>query len=200
MVPDERLHVTVVTATGLEYAQARRVLGERVAHVRAGIAMRSNGSAIEGTAISCGLAGGLREDLPTGTVLIPSRIGCEDGSFITCDETMTRNLRAAAARLRLRVDRSDLLTSGSLVNGTRRVTYASAGFGGVDMESALIDAKRIACVRVVLDTPQCEISPAWLSGARAAFTPSAWRDLPFLIKNGPRCARTAAEVIAEALR
>lgn len=200
MVPDQQLHVTVVTATGLEYAQARKVLGERVSHMRSGIAMARNGHAIDGTAISCGLAGGLREDLATGTVLIPSRIGCEDGSFVLCDETMTRNLRAAAARLRLRVDRSDLLTSGSLVNGARRVAYAAAGFGGVDMESGRIDAPRIACVRVVLDTPQREISPAWLSGPRAAVTPSAWRDLPFLMKNGPRCARTAAEVIAEALR
>lgn len=176
------------------------MLRERVAHVRAGIAMQRNGRAIEGIAISCGLAGGLREDLPTGTVLIPSRIGCEDGSFVVCDETMTRNLRAAAVRLRLRVDRSDLLTSASLVNGARRVTYAAAGFGGVDMESGRIDAKRIACVRVVLDTPQREISAAWLNGVRAAVTPSAWGDLPFLMKNGPRCARTAAEVIAEALR
>ncbi|HET7815402.1 MAG TPA: hypothetical protein VFL13_13630 [Candidatus Baltobacteraceae bacterium] len=200
MVPDERLRVTVVTATGLEYSQARKVLGDRVALVRAGIAMRRNGHFIEGTAISCGLAGGLRPDLPTGTILIPSRIGCEDGSFVACDETMTRNLRAAAARLRLRVDRSDLLTTAALVHGERRVAYASAGFGGVDMESGLLDAQRIACVRVVLDTPEREISPAWVNGVRAAVTPSAWRDLPFLMKNGPRCARTAAEVIAEALR
>lgn len=199
MVQSERLRLTVVTATGFEYAQTRRILGSIVNVVRAGIRAHRT-ERIAGTAISCGVAGGLRHDLPTGTVVIPSTVRNLDGGTVACEPALTNQLRDAARRLGCAVIQADLLTTPHFVHRDLRKEYAAQGCAAVDMETALIDADAIVCVRVVLDTPDCEISPAWLNLWGALVSPSAWRDLPFLMKNGPRCARTAAEVIAEALR
>jgi hypothetical protein len=149
-------------------------------------------------AISCGLAGGLRNDLPTGTVVIPRRVRRPDGTMLTFDLELSESLRAAAQRLgHVPVD-GPLLTSKTLVHGSERTRWADE-YVAVDMETGLISAKRVACVRVILDTPEREISPAWLKPVQAIFAPSAWRDLPFLAREGQRCARMAAEVIAAAL-
>lgn len=191
--------MTIVTATRLEYSQARAAIGSRADVVRAGIGM-ARGSRIHGAAISCGLAGGLVPGVATGTVVIPAFVRDVCGELRACDGALVGRLRAAAERLRLPVDIRDVLSLRTFVHGAQRAHHAQGGCVAVDMETAFIAADAIACVRVVLDTPEREISPAWLDGARAAFTPAAWLDLPFLMKNGPRCARTAAEVIAEALR
>lgn len=200
MVSSERAPITVVTATGLEYAQARKALPRQIGVVRAGISLKSSNARITGIAISCGIAGGLRDDLPTGTVIVPRSIGRSDGAVRACDEELVDALTRAAQSIGCRVVNDPLLTSESFVRGARRSHFAQRGFAGVDMESASIHADRFACVRTILDTPSREISEAWLSGMRAAFTPRAWLDLPFLIKNGPRAARTAANVIAAAFQ
>jgi hypothetical protein len=198
MVSRERPLITVVTATGLEYAQARKALPDSIAVIRAGISLRTSRERVNGIAISCGLAGGLRDDLPTGTVLVPHTIALEDGTEVPCDAQLVQKLSDTARTLGRRVQNEPLLTSRALVHGPRRAQWAARGFAGVDMESGFIAAERLACVRVVLDTPHREIAPAWLDGKRAAVTPRAWIDLPFLIKNGPRSAWAAAEVIAAA--
>jgi hypothetical protein len=149
-------------------------------------------------AISCGLAGGLRSDLPTGTVVIPRSVRRPDGTTLICDPEIGDLLRDAADRLGHDPIDAPLLTSTSLVHGSERSRWAPE-YAAVDMETGLISARRIACVRVILDTPEREISPVWVKPVQAIFTPSAWRDLPFLLREGPRCARLAAEIIAAAL-
>lgn len=202
MVPGARIRflITVVTATGLETAAARKALPEEISVVQGGIALASSAARITGSAISCGLAGGLRTDLPTGTVLIPRSVRRPDGTLLACDADLTGALIAAAEILGYRACDAPLLTSATLVHGGERSKWAAQGFAGVDMETGLIEAERVACVRIVLDTPQREISPAWERPLSVLFQPRAWRDLPFLAREGPRCAQLAARIVATALR
>lgn len=167
--------------------------------IRASIALRANAARIEGPAISCGLAGGLQADLPTGTVLIPRFVVRLDGTRLECDSELVAALTGAAAQLGHRVVDAPLITSRSIVHGAARADLARAGYAGVDMETGLIAADRVACVRVVLDTPRNELSPAWEHPATVFFKPKAWANLPFLAREGPRCARTAAAIAARAL-
>jgi hypothetical protein len=62
------------------------------------------------------------------------------------------------------------------------------------METGLLRAPRIACVRVVLDTPQREISTAWARLYSVILTPRAWLDVPFLMREGGRCSNIAGQV------
>jgi hypothetical protein len=176
---------------------ARKVLPPNVRVVQCGIAADRSRNFGE-IAISCGLAGGLRNDLPTGTVVIPRRVRRPDGTMLVCDSEISAMLRDAAQRLGHDAVDDPLLTSKTLVHGTERTKWADE-YAAVDMETGLICATRVACIRVILDTPEREISPAWLKPAQAMLTPSAWRDLPFLAREGQRCARLAAEIIAAAL-
>jgi hypothetical protein len=189
--------ITVVTATSVETRAARKALPPEVRVVQCGIALKQVRDFGE-IAISCGLAGGLRAELPTGTIVIPRYVRRPDGTMLTCDPELSELLRIAAQRLRHNPVDDPLLTSRTLVHGSERAKWAGE-FAAVDMESGLISATRVACVRVILDTPEREISPVWLHPARAFFTPSAWRDLPFLARESPRCSRLAAEIIALAL-
>lgn len=201
MVSREQLRrlITVVTATGIEAAAARKALPNDIAVVEAGIALATNAAHFEGLAISCGVAGGLRDDLPTGTVLVPNSVRCPDDSLLQCDVSASEALRNAAAGLGYSPIDAPLFTSATLLYGANRKSLAAEGYAGVDMESGLIQAENIACVRVVLDTPQREISPVWEKPWRVPLHPRAWRDLPFLAREGPRCARIAAEIIAAAV-
>lgn len=189
--------VTIVTATGVEYAAARKAAPAGVRVVQAGIALARTRDFGE-IAISCGLAGALRRDLPTGTVLVPRSVGRPDGTTLECDAEIVAALCEAAQRLGHHPVDAPLLTSENLVHGSERATWAPR-YAAVDMETGLITASRVACVRVVLDTPQREISPVWLHPARAIAHPRAWGDLPFLAREGPRCARIAAQIAAAAL-
>jgi hypothetical protein len=67
------------------------------------------------------------------------------------------------------------------------------------METGLLGADRVASVRVVLDTPDRELDPAWGRPLTALWHPAAWLQLPWLAAEGPRCARLAAQVLAAAL-
>lgn len=192
------MNVTVVTATRVEAQAARKALPPHVRVAECGISLARQ-CEFEGIAISCGLAGGLRSDLPTGTVVVPARVRRPDGTHLECDAQLTALLTSAARELGYRVVNDPVLTSASLVYGAERAAWAPE-YAAVDMETGLIRADRIACVRVILDTPQREISPAWLTPLRAALTPSAWRDLPFLAREGPRCSTIAAEVLSRAVR
>jgi hypothetical protein len=191
--------IAVVTATGIEAAAARKALPPDVKVIEAGIALAAVRAHYDDLAISCGVAGGLRDDLPTGTVLIPASVRCADGSIFECDASASQALRRAAVAVGYMPVEAPLITTATLVYGANRRTLAAAGYAGVDMETGLIDAPRIACVRVVLDTPQREISPVWEKPWRVPLHPRAWRDLPFLAREGPRCARIAAQIIAAAV-
>jgi hypothetical protein len=188
--------ISIVTATSVEARAARKAL-PNLRVVEAGIALVRN-EKFGDIAISCGLAGGLREDLPTRTIVIPYLVRRPDGSMLSCDVELTDHLSDTARDLGYEPVNEPLLTSESLIHGEARAAWAR-DFAAVDMETGLINAPRVACVRVILDTPLREISPAWLNPRSAIFQPRAWSDLPFLAREGPRCAKIAAGIIAAAL-
>ena len=191
--------VTIVAATAIEArAVRRRAPGARV--LESGVALsRVRDSEPLDVAISCGLAGGLRDDLPTGTILIPDAVRTAQGESIACDVPWVARLRAAARSLGHDCIDLPLLTSGTLVTGDERAHWAQRGFAGVDMETAALAATRIAAVRVILDTPQRELSAEWLHPMRALLRPSNWAQAFWLAREAPRCSDLAARVVAAAL-
>jgi len=195
--------LTIVAATGLEARAVRRALpGVRVVRTGVGLsrlAGRRAAGGLGGAVVVCGLAGSLRAGLGTGTVLVPERLrGPGDGERV-CDPALAAALVAGARRLGLEPERGPLATTPALVVGPARQAWAARGCVAADMESGLLEAERLAVVRVVLDTPERELSTAWLRPAAALLQPAAWRELPWLARQGPRCARLAAAVLAAAL-
>jgi hypothetical protein len=189
----------IVAATSLEARAVRRHAAQaRVIESGVGL-VKMNGQPLEGPAISVGLAGGLRDDLPTGTIVVPSAVATTSGTAIACDAEWTARLRNAAKHLGYACIDAALLTSDGLLVGDARAAWAARGFAAVDMETARIPAHRLAAVRVVLDTPQRELSPEWLTPARAMLRPSNWGQLVWLAREGPRCADLAARILAVAL-
>ena len=88
----------VIAATSVEYAALRRALpGARV--VKTGVALSQLREDLGDCVLSCGLAGGLREELPTGTVLVPREVGRPDGSTLRCDEELVETLAQGARSL-----------------------------------------------------------------------------------------------------
>ncbi|MBV9276608.1 MAG: hypothetical protein JOZ97_00070 [Candidatus Eremiobacteraeota bacterium] len=190
--------LSVVTATPLEYRVACAELpGVNV--VNAGIGLSNLGQSLAGTAISCGLAGGLTDRLTTGTVVIPDVIGRADGTALQCDPELTQRLRASADSLGVPYSSEALVTTSAIARGEERQRWAQRGFVAADMESALLQAPRVAAVRVILDLPSRELHAAWVRPASVIFHPRAWLELPWLAREAPRCARLAARVIAKAL-
>lgn len=187
-----------MVATALEARMARTELpGLRV--IEAGVALaRPPAGGYGECAVSCGLAGGLQPDLPTGTVLIPRHVERGDGTSLTCDPELVAALLQGARTLGIGANDGAMLTSPVILRGAARTAAGAKGFSGVDMETGLIGAVRIAAVRVVLDTPQRELSPAWTKPLSVLWHPAAWLELPWLAREGPRCARLAARVIAAA--
>jgi len=191
--------VTVVAATGLEARAAKAALGNRARVMQAGIALRGLRADPGPVVISCGLAGGLSDDLPTGTVLIPRDVRRPDGTILHCDDALVDALVSAARKAGYEPIEAPLLTSARIVRGPDRMRWAQQGYAGADMETGLLRAPRVACVRVILDTPIHEFSAAWENPASVIFRPDAWLDIPFLARRAPRCAALAARIIADAL-
>jgi hypothetical protein len=187
---------TIVTATSLEAKAARRELPS-IDVIEAGLSLtlwpRKGGY----TLISCGLAGGLRDDLPTGTVVIPRDVRRPDGTMLHCDDELTNALIAAARSLGLEPVVENLITATSIVVGTQRKRWANEGYAAADMETGLLTG-RVAAVRVILDTPLRELSPDWLNPTIAMLKPWNWPQAIWLGREAPRCARLAARVIAAA--
>ena len=146
--------------------------------------------------VSCGLAGSLRSDVPLGTVLVPGYVLRPDGSESRCDPALVDALVKGARRLGVEPVQEPMLTSERLITGGERAVWAGRGCVAADMETGLLEVERLAAVRVVLDTPERDLSGAWQSPAWAIWQPRAWADLPWLLREGPRCARLAAEVLA----
>jgi hypothetical protein len=147
--------------------------------------------------ISCGLAGGLRDDLPTGTVVIPRDVRRPDGTMLHCDHELTESLIAGARSLGIEPVVENILTAASVVVGAERKRWANDGYAAADMETGLLNG-RVAAVRVILDTPLRELSPDWLTPALAMLKPWNWPQAIWLGREAPRCARLAARVIAAA--
>jgi hypothetical protein len=168
--------------------------------VEAGIALsKFPPGAIRGCAISFGLAGGLKRDVPTGTLLIPSFVRAPSGQTIACNVSMIGALRDAARRLGFSWIEQPILTSATLVTGSDRPRWAERGFAAVDMESGLLNVP-MAVLRIVLDTPRNELSPDWVDPARAALRPRNWSQMFWLAYEAPRCADRAAQVLATAMK
>ncbi len=201
--------LVVLAATRVEARAARRALGGAVEVLEAGVALgrlqapgmtglAPSPSPWEGTVVTCGVAGALRP-LATGTVLVPDRVGRPDGSTLVCDPDLVAALVAAARGLGLVPERGPLLTADHLVLGEERRRWADRGYVAADMETGLVRARRVATIRVVLDGPGRELDPAWRGARWPPVRPSALRQLPWLAREGPRCARRAAAVLAAAL-
>ncbi len=189
---------TVVAPTRLEWRAVRRRC-PRARAVESGVALsRLKSRQIGGCSISFGLAGGLRRDVPTGILLIPDSVRAPNGSTIACDAEMVRVLRDGARRLGLDWIDDPILTSATLVTGSDRGRWAERGFGGVDMESGLLNAP-LAVLRVVLDTPERELSADWLNPGRAMLRPRNWPQMMWLARAAPRCVDRAARVLAAAM-
>jgi hypothetical protein len=189
--------VTLVAATGIECAALRRRLRD-IRIVETGIALAKVRSGFGATVVSCGVAGGLRDDLPTGTVLIPREVRRPDGSLLRCDRDLVELFARSCRRLRIEPVFDPLLTAGKIVRGSARAHWAAQGYAGVDMETGRIDAPRVAAVRVVLDTPQREISSDWQAPLLAILRPWNWPQVLWLAREAPRAAALAASVVVAA--
>jgi 4-hydroxy-3-methylbut-2-en-1-yl diphosphate reductase len=193
--------LVVVAPTGLEARAARRALpGVRV--VRSGVSLRRlphAGASLTGTLVTCGVAGSLRPGVPTGTVLVPRHVLRPDGRLLECDAALVAALAAAARRLGHEPELGTMATTPTLVLGAERAAWAERGCVGADMETGLLGGGRVASIRVVLDTPERELDPAWGRPLTVLWHPAAWAQLPWLAAQGPRCARLAAEVLAAAV-
>lgn len=189
--------VTLAAATGIEAAPLRRLLrNARV--VETGIALSKAHFALGSTVVSCGLAGGLRDDLATGTVLIPREVRRPDGSALQCDTVLVELFAQSCRRLGIEPIFAPLLTAAEIVRGGARARWAAQGYAGVDMETGRIDASRIAAVRVVLDTPQREISGDWQRPLLAILKPWNWPQAFWLAREAPRAAALVASIVAGA--
>ncbi len=191
--------VVVACATRVEArAAAREIRAARV--IETGIALRSLRESLGECVVSCGLAGGLRSALPTGAVIVPDEIGLPDGTRRACDPELSEALVRSARELGIAALRDPVVTTPHIVRGADRERWAAMGYAAVDMETGLLEAPRLAAVRVVLDTPLRELSEEWLEPFRAMLRPRNWPEMFWLAREGPACARLAARVVAGALR
>ncbi|HEY8755962.1 MAG TPA: hypothetical protein VIN65_06395 [Candidatus Dormibacteraeota bacterium] len=194
--------VTVIVAMGVEARPFARLVPQ-LRLVRAGIGLSTLDRVQLTTRVvlSVGLAGGLTGDLVSGTVVIPAQVAREDGVLVACDPEWSTALERASRRLGYPTSTASLLSADALVTHAGRGLWAARGFAAVDMETAVLAGMvpRVAAVRVVLDTPTQEISPAWERPARAALDPRNWREGAWLARAAPRLSRRAALVVAAAL-
>lgn len=186
-----------VCATQTEYRAAQRELGGLdIRIVRTGI---GRGGTFEDSVISIGLCGGLRRGVPSGTVVIPDEIERPNGERVACDRELSTHLRDAARQLGEAPESAPLITSTTLVRGTAREKLAADGFASVDMESGFITAPRIAVVRVILDTPEHELSDAWLRPFSILWRPDAWNEVVWLARYAPGLAQLSAKILRKAV-
>jgi uridine phosphorylase len=170
---------------------------------QAGIGLRGwHGSITTPVVASVGLAGGLRRDLASGTVVVATEVALEDALPVACDQRWVEATASAAQRLGFACVAGRMLTATHLVTGPERALWAKKGFVAVDMESAYLfgRAAGLAVVRVILDTAQRELSPAWERPSRAALDPRNFAELVWLLRRVPRYSLRAASVLAEAVR
>src|SRR5262249_54611415 len=107
---------TVVAATRLEARAVRRALpGTRAG--RTGVALTKMQTAPSGPVVTCGLAGSLRADMPTGTVVVARCVLRPDGGTVWCDPQLVAALLAGARRLGVQPVVGPMVTSARLITG-----------------------------------------------------------------------------------
>lgn len=196
MPADQR--VVAVCATGIEaWGVRRRAPGIRVLRVGVG------GSAPAGDAsivVSAGVCGGLLADQAPGAVVIATSVADETGATFACDGALADRLERAARTLGLDVVTGSLVTTRGMVTGPARALWAGRGHVAVDMESAAAaaTAPRFGVVRVILDSPQRELSPAWAAPGRAVLHPVNWVDAIWLAIHAPRYALRVGAILQAA--
>ena len=191
----DRNRATIAVATATEALAVHRAMpGARVCET--GVGLATYAGPFGESVVSCGLAGGLREGVPSGTVIVPRAVRRPDGTTLHCDDALSARLADASRRLGFEPLLDPMITAEAIVNGAARAEWARLGYAGVDMETGLLDAPRVAAVRVVLDTPQRELSDEWIQPARALRNPRNWPQALWLARHAPRYARRAAQVIA----
>ncbi|MBV9103294.1 MAG: hypothetical protein JO060_06860, partial [Candidatus Eremiobacteraeota bacterium] len=117
--------LTVVTATRFETRIVRRMLPGEIRVFESGVGLvKAPANVFNGPVISCGLAGSVRDDVATGTVLIPSELVCEDGTRRPCERALVEALLRGATRCGIVPLTMPLGTSRSLVRGRERERYA----------------------------------------------------------------------------
>lgn len=196
MTPD----VTVITATRLETWAVRRAVPEgRIVEAGVGLS-RLPAREMDQTVVTCGLAGAVRRGLPTGSVVIPEKVLRPGGEWVWCDPPLVSDLVTAARALGLEPEIGPLGTATTVVRGESRRSWADRGCVAVDMETGRLSARRFAAVRVVLDTPERDLSEVWARPVLVFIRPAAWGEALWLCREAPRCARRAAAVLAVALR
>jgi hypothetical protein len=192
--------VTVVVAMSHEERPVRRLVPQlRIVH--AGIGLATLRDPLSAVVISAGVAGGLDPELVSGTVVIPREVAREDGKLLPCDTAWSAALEGASTRLGFPTVTMPLLSAAAVITHERRAPWFAKGFAAVDMETALLAemAPRVAAVRVILDTPNHEISPAWVKPRRAAVDPRNWAEVVWIVRQLPRLTRRVGLVIAAAL-
>jgi hypothetical protein len=189
--------VTFIAATAMECSALRREM-PRARIVQTGIALEQVRGSLGDVVVSCGVAGALRTDLPTGTLLVPREVRRPDGRLLRCDPKLVAALAERARALKLQAVFDPLLTASEIVRGEERARWAADGYAAVDMETGCIGALRVAAVRVVLDTPQHEISADWRVPVLAMLKPWNWPQAVWLAREAPRAAALAARVAAGA--
>jgi len=188
--------LTILAATSLEASAVRRA-APRLHVVESGVALSRLSAGDYGDAVvTCGLAGGLQEGLATGSIVIPGAVSTPGGKMIACDPLLNDALMSAARKLGHTPYGGSLLTSSELVNGSARALWAQRGYVAADMETGFVRARRIAAVRVILDTPTHELDGAWLRPITVLWRPWLWSQAMWLLREAPRCAGLASEVVA----
>jgi hypothetical protein len=187
----------ILAPTFLEYWAVRSMLPSARASWAGVRLTRWKGVHQGSVVVVCGLAGALMPGLSPGTVLIPERVGLADGSFLQCDPPLVQALVRAAHTLHFRPDSRPLLTAQTLIVGNDRHSWFQRGFVAADMETGLLARQglRVATIRVVLDSPEQNISPDWLRPTIALLQPSLWRELFWLSLMAPRYALRAAHIL-----
>lgn len=193
----------VLAPMGLEWRAARRALdaaGNPAPLVRCGISLSrwEPPPPPRPALITCGLAGGLRADLPPGTVVVADFVAFEDGDPVACDPGWVAALVAGARARGHEPVVGPMLTARKLVVGEARRTWAERGFVAAEMETALLASAGapLGSLRVILDAPAAEVSEQWTSPGRAALDPRRWREAAWLAARAPGYARLAAQCLA----
>ncbi|HWW09079.1 MAG TPA: hypothetical protein VNY76_02425 [Candidatus Acidoferrales bacterium] len=192
---------TVVVATRTEERAVRRFAPQFRVH-RAGVSLRQwNREIATPVVISAGLAGGLDSAHASGTVVVASDVALGDGERVACDPDWVQALTSAARTLGLPVINGGIVTAERLVTGNARDRWARSGYVAADMESGLLigRAARVVALRVLLDTPDRELSPSWEHPARASLDPRRWPEAAWLFRTAPELARRVARVLAAAV-
>jgi hypothetical protein len=196
MPPDPR--ILAICAMGVEaWGVRRRAPRLSVRQVGIGGAAGPGDAAI---VISAGICGGLLPDHAPGTVVIATSVSDEAGATYPCDPALAMRLHRAATRLGLPVVAGSIVSTSAVVTGAGRTLWADRGHVAVDMESAAAaaTAPRFGAVRVILDTPRRELSPAWEDPGRAVRNPSNWGEAAWLAIHTPRYALRVGAVLQAA--